>query len=147
MVEFNFKSCIPSREYPERSVDYLVEELRLESFKSRVPLSNFDLFVLKSSPFDLNVSPDYLRGLHDRGVYLTRAVVERRKAEGDECIQARRGLRVPVLIELHYECVFTTNYPAIISAVMQSAFLGNPLAGETKPWKSPHGKLSRVKGL
>ena len=134
---------LPDISKPQRSVDYLIEEIRDHSFYMHVPISRYDLDVLAMSVVVLvesGVAPR-LQDLMNRSVYIIRGRIEWLKSEGLRCIQARPGLRVPALIEEHYEILYQTNHRAFISAVMQNAFFGNPQAGETKPWRSPKGRL------
>lgn len=43
---------------------------------------------------------------------------------------------MPIEWEQHYETIYAGELPWQISAIMQNALLGNPMAGERKPWKS-----------
>lgn len=140
-----FADSLPDMNNPKQSADWLIEQIRHFSFEVQVPVNRFDLDHLGMDLLQLGergaMGTPYLRDLNNRGVYIMRALIESLKADDVGCIQARRGLRVPYYLELQYEVVFQTNYPAFISFVMQNVFFGNPLNGETKPWRSPHGRL------
>ena len=77
-----------------------------------------------------------LNNLINNSVSLVRSAIVRAKGAGAPCVKVRHGLRIPEDWEDNYEIVYSTNLPWIISHVMQSAFLGNPAVGETKPWMS-----------
>lgn len=142
-----FSNVTPNMSNPKQSADWLIEQIRHWSFEIQVPMSSFDLENLSFSMVQLGargaLGTPYLRDLNNRSVYIMRSLIEDLKAGDVGCIQTRRGLRVPYILELHYEVVFQTNYPAFISFVMQNVFFGNQLNGETEPWKSPKGRLLR----
>ncbi|MDO8383390.1 MAG: hypothetical protein Q7T17_10475 [Microbacterium sp.] len=133
----------------ERSGEILIA--RLEDFARSVstPLSGWASWVLRHSLEELledsrekGYDEEHTRGLfvglNNRSVDLIRAAITSDKRYEDIFnIKAARGLRVPAFWELHYEVIYSTNLPWIISVVMQNAFLGNPMAGENKPWRSP----------
>lgn len=50
--------------------------------------------------------------------------------------QSPAGLRLPAEWQEHYGAVYVSELPWTISGIMQSVMLGNPAAGESKPWKS-----------
>lgn len=147
MVPRDIALRLPDQSRPDLSALYLIEHIKYESFSSDMPLSEFDLQHLGMSIYELQqrgaMGTPYLADLNNRSVFFMRTYIEYQKAEGIGCYQARRGLRVPVPIEMHYEVIYQTNYPGFISAVMQNVFFGNPIAGETVPWRSPKGKLVR----
>ena len=79
---------------------------------------------------------DALRA-HHLGVDAVREAITYEKRHGAPTMKVRPGLRVPLEWEHHYEVVYGSGFPWFISGVVQSAFLGNPLVGERRPWKSP----------
>lgn len=147
-MSYNSESCLPSSERPDLSAAYLAEELRLQSFESRVPLTSFDIKVLKAPVMEVAtvVNGHYLMDLNNRGVYLTRGLVERLKAEGYECMQIHFRLRVPYMLAAHCEFVMASGYSLVVGGIMQHSFFGNPGTNEIKPWRSPAGKLARYRG-
>lgn len=72
----------------------------------------------------------------NRAVPLIRQRIELYKQAGVPTMVVRKGLRLPVVWEANYEAVYLGELPWLISHIVQSAFLGNPSAGETKPWTS-----------
>lgn len=73
---------------------------------------------------------------HNTGMQAVRDGVELDKVRGERTVRVRWGLTLPVLWEHHYQNVYNSFLPWMISSVMQSAFLKNPLLGETRNWRS-----------
>jgi len=71
------------------------------------------------------------------GVDSIRAMIELEKAMGVPTVRVRWGLRIPVEWEAHYETIYQSNFPWYISGVLQNTFIGNPLNGERRKWRSP----------
>lgn len=70
------------------------------------------------------------------GVKTIRALVKSDKAKGAQTVRVRWGLRLPVEWEEHYQAIYESDLPWFISGVLQNAFLGNPLQGERRKWRS-----------
>ena len=126
---------------PGASAAWLLEELEKESLLQPgvTFISDTDrkqLLGRVQDAFGPGGANDFDRSKHTAFVHLLRSAIVRSKERGDPCIKVRRGVRVPVVWEDHYECIFNTNHNVYISAVMQSVFLGNPLAGERGHWKT-----------
>jgi hypothetical protein len=138
-MEMNRRDAFALQSRPDLSAEYLIEEIRCEGLDLGRHLTPNEEQILRLSMIQAaSLPPVVLQNVNYRCVDLMRSRIERAKADGTLCYQARRGLRVPVIIEQHYQILFKTNYDAMISAVMQNVFFGNP--GE-KPWRSPKGTL------
>ena len=122
---------------PESSARWLINEIAQEAELLDSPLSEWDLILLSTNVFEF---PDNQRHLvvasNNVAVQLVRSAIERAKAQGASNVKVRRGLVIPQIWEDHYETIYETEFPWVISMVMQNAFMGNPLANETQPWTS-----------
>jgi hypothetical protein len=117
--------------------NWLVAELRREAERWDDPLGEFEEWALIHGPAQFT---DEMRGailhLNNRAVSMIRHRIELYKKAGVPTIVVRKGLRLPVIWEANYEPVYLSELPWFISAIMQNVFMGNPLAGERKPWVS-----------
>lgn len=59
------------------------------------------------------------------------------KTRGARTVAIRPGLSLPTAWQSHYEAIYMSDLPWLVSAVLQSAFMGHPPFGEKKPWQSP----------
>jgi hypothetical protein len=123
---------------PETSARWLIDEIAKEAALQGSPLSDWDLKVLSSPVTDFQDNQRHLVGAtHNLGVSLARSAIGRAKEQGLETLEVREGLVIPQIWEDHYETVYESEFPWVVSLVMQNAFLGNPLVDETEPWNSP----------
>jgi hypothetical protein len=122
---------------PESSAKWLIDEISQEASLQDSPLSGWDLDILSRTFLEI---PDNERHLAiasiNLSVELVRSAIERAKDAGAQCIAVREGLVLPQVWEDHYETIYETQFPWLISLVMQNAFLGNPFADESQPWIS-----------
>lgn len=127
----------PDESHPEESARWLIEQIANEAEHDGSPLSEWDFKALSSPVFDF---PDNERHLliatHNLAVNLARSAIERAKDSGVSLLKVREGLIIPQEWEDHYETLYETEFPWMVSTVMQSAFMGNPFAGETEAWMS-----------
>lgn len=132
----------------ESSGEALIARIEDHARVTSAPLSDWDSWALRHSVLQLiegsaarepeEATRQRFVELNNRVVGIVRAAIAHDKQFDDTfCIQAARGLRVPAFWELHYEVIYSSNLPWAVSAIMQNVFLGNPFAGERKPWKSP----------
>lgn len=75
--------------------------------------------------------------LNNRVVYFARKAMDRAKGKGEECAEARSGLRVPKSWFETYGTIYTGELPWVLSGAMQNAMLANAPDGETQLWSSP----------
>ena len=128
---------------PEDAASWMIEQLDDESlFRSGTHLHEFELWLFTHPVFELpdNRRPDAALAI-TRGVDLLRHRVERCKELSWPSGKVRLGLAVPWSIEVRYQTIYQNELPWTISLVMQNAFLGNPFAGERRPWRSPRAKV------
>jgi hypothetical protein len=127
----------PLESNPEESARWIIGEIANEAELDGSPLSDWDVTVLSSQVFDF---PDNQRHLlvasHNLAVTLVRSAIERAKGTGVPLLKVREGLVIPQQWEDHYQTLYETEFPWMVSTVMQSAFMGNPLADETEAWTS-----------
>ena len=127
----------PDNFEPEDSARWLINEISKEAELLDSPLSQWDLGVLSTPVFEI---PDNQRHLvvasHNLAVQLVRSAIERAKEQGAGTIKVRKGLVLPQIWEDHYQTIYETEFPWLISMVMQNAFMGNPMANEAQPWTS-----------
>lgn len=125
---------------PKLSADWVIEQIRLETWVSQVPMNMGELHMLGTDMIELTERPDFNQGqfvsVNNRGVQLIRDSITATKDRGEPVVSVRPRLTLPYLWEVHYEIIYTTNYPALISGVLQNAFFGNPTWGEKRPWTS-----------
>ncbi len=127
---------------PESSANWLVDEIAKEASLQGSPLSDWDLKVLSSPVTDFQENQRHLvEATHNLAVDFARSAIERAKRQGVETLEVREGLVIPQIWEDHYQTVYESEFPWVVSLVMQNAFLGNPLVDETEPWNSPEGGL------
>ena len=123
---------------PERSANWLIDEIAKEGSLQGSPLSDWDLKVLSSPITDFQDNQRHLvEATHNLAVILARSAIERAKEQGLATLEVREGLVIPQIWEDHYETVYESNFTWMVSLVMQNTFLGNPLVDETEPWNSP----------
>lgn len=123
---------------PETSARWLIDEIAKEASLQGNPLSEWDLRVLRSTFLDFEDNQRHLvEASHNLAVQLARSAMDRAKENGAETLEVRDGLVIPQIWEDHYETVYESEFPWLVSVVMQNAFLGNPFIGETEPWDSP----------
>lgn len=132
----------------ERSARALIARINQFARSVGTPLSSWDLWVLEHPLEELvressarREPEDVVRAqvahLNNRVVSFVRgAITYEKKFEDTFCITVRPGLRIPAFWELHYEVIYVTQLPWLVSSFMQNAFLGNPLNNERRPWKS-----------
>ena len=125
---------------PESSANWLIDEIAKEGSLQGASLSDWDLKVLSSPVTDFQDNQRHLvEATHNLAVDLARSAIERAKGQGLETLKVREGLVIPQIWEDHYQTVYESDFPWVVSLVMQNAFLGNPLVDETEPWNSPDG--------
>lgn len=123
---------------PRSSANWLIDEITKEAKLQGSPLSDWDLRVLRSPITDFQDNERHLvEATHNLAVNLARSAIERAKDQGLETLEVREGLVIPQIWEDHYETVYESELPWMVSLVMQNAFLGNPFVDETEPWNSP----------
>jgi len=127
----------------------LAERIEAHAQYQGLPLNAWDSWVLRHDVPELLEASEArgeneeqvraaIAGMNNRVVDVVRhAIVFDKGFEDTRTIQATPHLRVPVFWELNYEVVYATDLPWMVSMVMQNVFLGNPLAGERRPWTSP----------
>lgn len=121
----------------EDAARWIIGELQSEAERLGAPLSEFDLWVLSSSPDQFTAEQHAaVVATHNKCVQLVRSCVELAKQAGLPKVKVRRGLVLPESWEDRYSRIYGENLPWFVSAVMQNAFMGNPLANESKPWVS-----------
>lgn len=132
----------------ERSARALIARIDQFARSRGTPLSAWDLWVLEHPLAELiressargepeHVIQAQVANLNNRAVSFVRgAITYEKKFEDTFCLTVRPGSRIPAFWELHYEIVYATQLPWLVSSVMQNAFLGNPLNNERRPWKS-----------
>lgn len=125
----------------------------------RMPLTEWDLWMLRHGPADVESRIAEFAGegrtaselatfeathhqafsdTFNRSVKLIRTAITRDKASGrmTPWVAPRPDLRIPKWWEDRYQLVYTSELPWLISAAMQSAFMGHPPFGEKRPWRS-----------
>lgn len=128
---------------PETSARWLIDEIAKEASLQGTLLSDWDIRVLSSTVLDFEDNQRHLvEASHNLAVQLARSAMDRAKEDGVETLEVRDGLVIPQIWEDHYETVYESEFPWIVSLVMQNAFLGNPFIGETETWNSPALKPS-----
>lgn len=122
----------------ESSGTWLIHRIKEAAEASGARLTRAELDFLKTPMWELKDSdrPKLLE-LNNRLVPLVRHAIEQDKKGGATVLKVRRGLRVPEEWARHYSMVFQLQLPWALSGIMQNAVLQNPLAGETRKWKSP----------
>jgi hypothetical protein len=127
----------------EQSAEWIIEQIRREAELQDDPLSDMDLDLLRTPLWEMMDTEDaetwrfYSMALNNRVVRHARAAMERAKAEGKPTEKVRRGLRLPVDWNRHYLTIYhSSDFDWIISGIMQNAILANPVAGESRPWRS-----------
>jgi hypothetical protein len=121
----------------EASAEWLIAQIKAEARVSQSPFEKWDEWVLRQTFADFSEEdvPHVLQ-THNDSVMLVRAAIVRAKKSGAPTIKVRQGLSLPTNWQSHYEVVFATELPWVVSVVMQNAFFGNPLTGEEKAWNS-----------
>ena len=121
----------------EHSALWLIQQIEVEAGLEGRPLTDWDRWVLRTGPREFTEDHrPHVATTHNRSVELVRKAIVRAKKQGAPVVRAREGLTIPIEWEEHYEVIYNTELPWMVSAVMQSAFLGNPVVGETQPWRS-----------
>jgi hypothetical protein len=125
------------RRKAETSGEWLISQVKKEAALTDSPFEDWDDWVLRQS-FEAFSEEDHPHVLmtHNDTVRLIRSAILRAKKAGVPTIKVRPGLSLPTNWQAHYQVVFTTELPWVISAAMQNAFFGNPADGEEKPWNS-----------
>jgi hypothetical protein len=125
---------------PDESAQWIIEQVVDEAQETHTPLTSEDIAALganiRSEQERGTYDRDATRKLNNRVVVLARQRMERAKRAGAPTTRVRPGLRVPDDWLTHYQNVYDSQHPWAISAMMQHAMIGNPLARERKPWKS-----------
>jgi len=137
----------------------LIERIRDYAAVDGAPLTEWDLWMLRHGPQDLvgrveefasdgrtaselaDFEATQQRAFGDtfnRAVQLVRIAINRDKAAGTmpPLVTPRPDLRIPSWWEDRYQIVYTSEIPWLISAAIQSAFMGHPPFGEKRPWRS-----------
>jgi hypothetical protein len=137
-----------SLEDAERSARALIARIDQFARSQGTPLSTWDLWVLKHPLPELIRESSARRepegmirarvvDLNNRAVRFVRgAITYEKKFEDTFCLTVRPGSRIPAFWQLHYEVIYVTQLPWLVTSVMQNVFLGNPLDNERRPWKS-----------
>ena len=128
----------------EESGNWLINRIVDEAERLGEPLAlDQEPSMLGASVFDVaeTVGNENMRTLvvhlNATCVPLIRSAIEHAKASGVPTLKVRKGLRLPTEWQHHYERIYNDpSFDWVISGVVQSAFFGDPTAGETKPWKS-----------
>lgn len=148
-------------ESPHDAARWLLDDLADGANELGRPLSDENRRLL-ASPMAVvmaDVEPDSGKHLNNELVMLIRDVINlrldadwkrRRKAQlrssagsmwRDEWFnykakRARSGMRAPIGWLGRYEKLYQANADLFLSAILQNVVLGNPLAGETSPWRN-----------
>ena len=69
-------------------------------------------------------------------IVLVREAITWEKENGIKSFKVRSGLTLPYDWQYGYDLIYNTGLPWTLSHILQSAFLGAPELGETRPWKS-----------
>jgi len=123
---------------PQYSAEWLISRITEYQRSVGQPIPEEWLRIYRTPVHELtDAQREPARRAHNFGVDSIRATVTAEKRAGAPTMKVRMGLRLPLEWEHHYEVVFKSSFPWFFSGVMQSAFLGNPLAGERGKWRSP----------
>jgi hypothetical protein len=156
LYELAFKSLEESvQREAEQAGEWLIGRIRSFGPVIGYELTDWDLWILRRGAEDImraamgeangslirekELGRQYIEQLTatvNACVLVAREAMVFEKKQRVETVVVRPGLRVPVAWEDRYELVYETGLPWTVSVVMQNAFLGNPLAGEKRPWKS-----------
>jgi hypothetical protein len=122
---------------PEAAGEWFIEQLSREAMRRGEDITQFEQWALRHSPFDFTdaMRPAVLV-LMNRAVVLFRARIELTKRLSIPKLTVRPGLVLPAAWENRYQTIYKSELPWFVSAILQSTFMGNPLAGEKRPWKS-----------
>lgn len=132
--------------------------VRLEAYATYIgdPFTEFQTWVLRHSFWDIVETVEKYGETHTerqtesheeawryhaaetvkKGIVLVRQAIEEEKRRQVPTVWIRPMLRLPVWWEERYQVIFQTGLMWFISPVMQSAFLGAPQLGESRPWRS-----------
>lgn len=129
----------------EESAELLTQRIELFATFTGDPMSDWESWVLRNTLASVAAYEQENPTLPVRGwltyamsktVYMARAaIVHDLHGLFPKPIKVAPGVTIPMWWEAHYEVIYTTDCPLMISPAMQNVFLGDPLAGETKPWK------------
>jgi hypothetical protein len=122
----------------EDSAGWIIGQLADEAGLAGQPLSQDDLALLRLPVSQAlgEVERPRVFALNNRLVPLARRRMDHAKAMGQPCTKVRRGLRVPTDWHFHYTQIDVTEYPGVVSQIMQNVMLANSMAGEHDNWKS-----------
>jgi hypothetical protein len=123
---------------PIDSATWLVEQIVDEASLQGAPLSESDVAMLETPIFELADSDrPAIFALNNRLVPVVRQRIERAKSVGGQkAVRVRPGLRVPADWNFHYSIIFKSEWPWVVSPIMQNVMMKNDWAGERKRWKS-----------
>lgn len=123
--------------YAEACAEWFVGEIEKEARRLGYPLDNKQSAMLRKSILTLTEAerPDMI-WLNNRVVTLARSAMDHAKASGAPTVKVRRGLRIPEIWESRYDVVYGAECDWVIAAILQNAMIQNPMANETRPWKS-----------
>lgn len=121
----------------EQSANWVINQILLWQQGAAQPLPVRYYALYRTSVFDLrDEDRSDVTAAINAGVHAIRAVVTQEKLNGAATVRVRRGLRLPLEWQAHYQVTYSTQCPWLISAVTQSAFLENRAAHETRKWRS-----------
>lgn len=127
------ESGMTALEAGEWVIDALIKDLAHRG----EPLGAWDLRTLRLASLDLNSytldAQPALTSLISRSVAAARRLIDYSLTIGEPSVQVREGLWMPIAWEKRYQIMYQTNFPWLVSALMQWALLGGP--GE-KAWNS-----------
>lgn len=134
-----------SSRWPERVPDtpwsqsafWIVAEMHAQSLRHGSPMAE-DAMVALFSPLRTPVlTSAQAKRLNNYSVPLIRAACENAKRAGSELVKVRRWLRLtPAWIANYQTLIDAPDADILLHGIIQNAFLSNPAAGETEPWRS-----------
>jgi len=134
------------RQRAEKSGEWLIQQVKAEAMATGFPFEEWDEWVLRNTFEDFSEEdvPHVVMTLND-SVHLIRSAITKAKKNGAATIKVRPGLVLPTIWQGHYELVYTSELPWMISVAMQNAFFGNPLEDEEGPWNPDRGLSAGAK--
>ena len=120
------------------SAEWIIGQMAEEAKLIGQPLSADEVALLRlpAALADTDDKRPQILSLNNRVVVLARQRMVHAKAMGQPCTKLRRGLRVPTDWYHHYTRIVESQYPGVISSIMQNVMLANAMSGEQKNWTS-----------
>jgi hypothetical protein len=93
------------------SGEWIIDQIKSEAATQGRPLTDEDVDWLRTPIPEMMATGrrDVLLELNNRVVALARSAMERQKASGSPTTRARRGLKIPLDWNRHYQRIFTGN--------------------------------------